>query len=359
MEGEVPKRVGNAESHYNRFAISQRKMLSVQPAYNLPDKNNIKYHRNADIAKIKAASIDKEVTTQINGDGPSPKHYKKSTIFDAEKLENSPQGYRGTNNENMNKIINNNTQFRIFNQIQPRDNKIAPLENMNINPNRWKPKLTYYYQENKGDIINPAHADNDGRKPNQLLLNTNRDSRLLNSKRQLQNYLSSSLTGKDKLAANESKKIYSKSALDRQPDINRRMYASIDPGRNSQINKTYENTGNNNLELFKTVDVKYHNNVPNYPVLDVQRRVIKEHQTDIEKLRSRRYETIQNNDLKSNPKPIHRPKSIDVKPLIIPSNAVANEAQKRQSIDLSLSTNKQGGLTYRNEIGIKPNLGEV
>lgn len=123
---------------------------------------------------------------------PSPNRYKKSTIFDAERTEISPDNYRGGFKDNKNKIINNNTQFRIFNQIKPRDGNVAPLENLNLNPNKWKPRVTYYFRENKGEITDnktPKYGSD-----NLFSERKNRDRRYLFSKRRLQEYLSNTNT---------------------------------------------------------------------------------------------------------------------------------------------------------------------
>ena len=109
----------------------------------------------------------------------------KSTIFDSERIDNTPANYRGGYNQNLNKIINNNTNFRIFNQIKPRDGKIAPLDNLNLNPNKWKPRVTYYFQENKGEILETSKSDGHGYGHNGMFSNRSRDKRYMFSKRKL------------------------------------------------------------------------------------------------------------------------------------------------------------------------------
>ena len=178
-------------SPYRRFANSHRRMhASENNSFSMKKNQRVHppYHRNAEVAKQKAISISDQVNKGSLNDTPSPHKYKKPTIFDPEKAEIVRKGYRDAHNDNPNKIINNNTQFRIFNEIRPRDEKVAPLENLNLNPNKWKPRVTYYFRENKGEVQQPQTTKGKNSYEKQFGVKS-RDNRINNSKRQLQNYL--------------------------------------------------------------------------------------------------------------------------------------------------------------------------
>jgi hypothetical protein len=120
----------NVGSHYNRFAKSHRAMhgntqkMSSEP---MPVKAHLKYHRNGATAVERTMQISDEMKRIDINETPSAHKYHKPTMFDPEKAQIVKAGYRDIN--------------------------VPPLENLNLNPNKWKPKVTYYNQENKGDVI--------------------------------------------------------------------------------------------------------------------------------------------------------------------------------------------------------------
>ncbi len=79
--------------------------------------------------------------------------YPTETIFDKERTEIVPlKWWGGTHLDNWNKVINNNTKWRILNQNEPIDPKIKPLEDQGINKNSWNQKLAMYEPGFKGVV---------------------------------------------------------------------------------------------------------------------------------------------------------------------------------------------------------------
>ena len=76
--------------------------------------------------------------------------YEPTTIFDPSKYEQQQQHYRYSNYDNKNRIINNDTKFRIFNQSNPADDRMPPMLEQNINANKWKNRILAYQGNNKG-----------------------------------------------------------------------------------------------------------------------------------------------------------------------------------------------------------------
>ena len=348
MESGNQSSLENPRSHYNRFLNSQRKIKVHQSNENLTARVHPKYPRNAEVGIQKAVNIDKEIAKGNTNDTPSPNKYKKSTIFDHDDSEANAKGYRGTNIENINRIINNNTQFRIFNQIRPRDGKVAPLENLNLNPNKWQPKLTYYYQENRGDVMNPNNNIADADYYNPMTTKSKRESRLLNSKRQLQEYLDNVKSDPIYSIQNIREKLNSKSVLNKLPAHDRSVYATPEIARNGPTNKTLARLARNFIDVNKSNDLGMKNPAPGYPVLDIQKRIIKDHQTDINKLRSRKYGTINISDRNYNPNLTKSPEVVHTNLIVSPTNPrpvdFINNVSK---LEVSGPIDKIGGITYR------------
>lgn len=160
----------------------------------------------------------------------------------------TPKGYRGGFKDNKNQIINNNTQFRIFNQIRPRDKEIAPLENMNIDTTLKKAKFNYY-QDNKGDVMKidtePAYYGK-----NDLEFNSKkRESRYIFSKRRLHEYLSNHGTNVRHSSSHEGFGTNSKTVLDYGYKDN--SFSNMTP--QAAFNKEYKSFGEPGLYKRKSL----------------------------------------------------------------------------------------------------------
>lgn len=139
---------GQSQSNAIAKAFSEERAARKHP----------KFVRNAELALKKALHIDHSIHRKSYDQTPSPNKYKKPTIFDQARHSEDHGSYRGGYKNNRNKIINNNTQFRIFNQINPREKDVAPLEDLNVDPTMRKPGVAYI-QNNKGDIIDPKQNE--------------------------------------------------------------------------------------------------------------------------------------------------------------------------------------------------------
>lgn len=115
--------------------------------------------------------------------------------------------------------------------------------------------MIYYYQENHGELTDPVEASH-------LIPSTNRNSRLLSSKQHLQSYL-------DSVKQDLSPQAFPQhSVLTKLPAHPREAYLTPEMVRNGLTNKTI-------ASFHKQEDS------PRRPVLDVQRKVVQQHQTDI------------------------------------------------------------------------------
>ena len=86
-------------------------------------------------------------------------NYEPKTIFDREKTEFQSMTWRGgTHLDNRNKIVNNNTNWRIMNVNKPNDNSIPPLEEMGVNQNKWNKHSISYENGFKGIIVDAGQA---------------------------------------------------------------------------------------------------------------------------------------------------------------------------------------------------------
>jgi hypothetical protein len=332
---------------------SQRKMHgSVDNVHsqnsNFTQRSHPKYHRNADVAIMKAQAIDQAITKGNKNDTPSPNRYKKATIFDPEKAEIKAASYRDSHNDNLNKIINNNTQFRIFNQMKPRDSHVAPLENLNLNPNKWKPKVTYYYQENKGDVTELPDSTAHNGYSNHVPPSNDRHNRLLNSKRKLQNYLELVSNDPRYMNARYREHIASKSAMTKLPEHDTSVYAVPEMARHGPTNKTIARFHRNGNKVSSSSAFGLKDPAPGYPVLDVQRRQIIDRESNIDALRSRRYQTIDHGEVKAFSNSPARPQSIHGNPLLTPKNPRPLDFKRNVStLDVGDRFDKVGGVTYR------------
>jgi hypothetical protein len=255
---------GERKSPYRRFQNSHRRMHANVPIQaSAPSSfTDRSYHRNANLAIEKAQEITKQMTQAGINHTPSPKRFEKQTIFDKDKTEVKPQGYRASHNDNRNKVVNNNTEFRIFNNIKPRDKNVAPLEEMNVNMNKWKPRVTYYNQKNMGEITENHDMKKHGGLYNPYSNQSQRNTRLLNSKRKLQNYLDS-VTQDPRLMNNRYREqLSSKSALTKLPKHDNSSYAIPEIGRTGPTNKTITNFRQNEIDKSGGGAFKAKNSLP-------------------------------------------------------------------------------------------------
>ena len=55
------------------------------------------------------------------------KYYKPDIFTDSNRVKYIPTHYRENNKDNLNRIANNNTSFRVFNHNNPQKNDIQPI----------------------------------------------------------------------------------------------------------------------------------------------------------------------------------------------------------------------------------------
>jgi hypothetical protein len=75
---------------------------------------------------------------------------KPIAYADSKRYKFQPTAYRGTNPENANNIINNNTNLRLFERNNPIRNDIQPILDQNvagIKPKQW---MLSYVEDNPG-----------------------------------------------------------------------------------------------------------------------------------------------------------------------------------------------------------------
>mmetsp|Transcript_16363 Transcript_16363/g.15700 ORF Transcript_16363/g.15700 Transcript_16363/m.15700 type:complete len:115 (-) Transcript_16363:770-1114(-) len=77
--------------------------------------------------------------------------YEEPNIFNESKRQKYlPTNYRGGNEENRNRVINNNTSLRIFNVNQEVSTDFHPFTDVNIEGNKPMPSMISYKAENNG-----------------------------------------------------------------------------------------------------------------------------------------------------------------------------------------------------------------
>ncbi|CAI2369965.1 unnamed protein product [Moneuplotes crassus] len=325
---------------------SQRRMHGpIQQETQLKNRMDVSgnFHRDRNRSIGKAIKITESFKTNRGSKFPEPQKYSKPTIFDPEKAELIKQGYREGQKDNPNKIINNNTQFRIFNEISPKDKNIAPLENMNDNPNKWKPKMTYYLRENQGDITQTKNDSGKNFSPSGIR-DRSRDARIANSKRKLQNYMNLVNTDLRKMNKKYQERMVSRSAMTKLPEHTQESYAVREMARNGPTNKTVMNI--NKFYQSSNTD-NFHKNkysVPSYPVLDIQQKKVINKECNIDARRSRRSNTLDQG--------VHQRRSDDnyQKEVVSPSNPHPQKFQRNVSkLQLNDHNNfdKVGSVTYR------------
>jgi hypothetical protein len=228
-------------SHYNRFAQSHRAMhgkaqeMLSEP---MPVKAHLKYHRNGAAAVQRAMQMSDEVKRININDTPTTNKYHKPTMFDPEKAQIVKAGYRDGQNTNPNKIINNNTQFRIFNMIKPQDINVPPLENLNLNPNKWKPRVTYYNQDNKGDIIRQPENNRYNEYKNPSSTKNEQKGKLLGNQRKFSNHLNLVSIDLRHLNKRYREKLTSRSIMTKLPVHDNEVYAVHELARSGPTNKS-------------------------------------------------------------------------------------------------------------------------
>lgn len=335
-----------AGSHYKRFVNSHRRIqggLQKVSSDPMPARVHPKYHRNANAAIDRALRNSDEIKRVSSNDTPSPHKYQKPTIFDPEKAQIVKAGYRAGHHDNPNQIINNNTQFRIFNMIKPQDKSVPPLENLNLNPNKWKPKVTYYYQDNKGDITGQPDPSPYEGYMNPHSTKNERDKRLTNSKRMLNNYLNLVNTDMRMMNQKYREKMTSKSAMTKLPEHKSDAYAVTELARSGPTNKSIiEYAKHDKLKHSDAMGNKKYSISQYYPVLDVQKRKIIQKETNLDRLESKRYRTIDVGDDNK------RSYSTNNYHILTPKHPKPLEFQRHiSSLEVNGNTDKVGSVTYR------------
>ncbi|CAI2369886.1 unnamed protein product [Moneuplotes crassus] len=302
------------------------------------------FHRERNQSMGKAIKITESLKQKDKEEFPTPQKYKKPTIFDPEKAQLVKKGYRDGHEDNPNKIINNNTKFRIFNEISPKDHKIPPLDNLNDNPNKWKPRMTYYFRENQGDITQPMDYKTDRNYGYTGVKDKSREARLAHSKRKLQNYLNLVSTDPRQLNKKYQERMASKSVLTKLSEHDNDSYAVREMARHGPTNKTVVKMNKLNKASGSGTFGKAKYSVPSYPVLDIQKRKIVNKESNLDLSESRRYNTLENSNEE------RRSFSNVNQNIISPSNPNPAKFQNNVSkLELNNHNNfdKVGSVTYR------------
>ena len=183
---------------------------------------------------------------------------------------------------------------------------------------------------------------------NPMTTKSKREKRLLNSKRKLQEYLENVKSDPVYSFPKLKDKLNSKSVLNKLPEHDRSIYATPEMVRNGPTNKTIASINKYEAETGKSSNFGMKNLSLSNPVLDIQRKIVKDHEVNIEMLRSRRFDTVNPNDNKHKPRLIKEPNTINSNIIVSPTNPRPADFQNKISkLDVSGPIDKIGGITYR------------